>query len=90
MRLGGTGDENHAEPAVPNQAPEGAKRLPGGMCSQDLFVEVGHGPTLIDNNILLSDVSLRFATEGVAMVQISSAEPLRSWEAGQMRSWTVC
>lgn len=51
-----------------NQAPEGAKRLPGGMCSQDLFVEVGHGPTLIDNNILLSDVSLRFATEGVAMV----------------------
>ncbi len=51
-----------------NQAPEGAKRLPGGMCSQDLFVEVGHGPTLIDNNILLSDVSLRIATEGVAMV----------------------
>ena len=38
------------------------------MCSQDLFVEAGHGPTLIDNNILLSDVSLRFATEGVAMV----------------------
>src|SRR5699024_722684 len=30
--------------------------------------EVGHGPTLIDNNILLSDVSLRMATEGVAMV----------------------
>lgn len=36
--------------------------------SQDLFVEVSHGPTLIDNNILLSDVSLRFATQGVAMV----------------------
>jgi hypothetical protein len=31
-------------------------------------VEVGHGPTLIDNNILLSDVSLRMATQGVAMV----------------------
>ena len=36
--------------------------------SQDIFVEVGHGPTLIDNNILLSDASLRMATQGVAMV----------------------
>lgn len=36
--------------------------------SQDIFVEVSHGPTLIDNNILLSDASLRMATEGVAMV----------------------
>ena len=38
------------------------------MMSQDIFVEVGHGPTLIDNNVLLSDVTLRFATEGVALV----------------------
>lgn len=38
------------------------------MMSQDIFVEVSHGPTLIDNNILLSDVSLRIATQGVAMV----------------------
>lgn len=51
-----------------NQRPAFAKQLKGGMMSQDIFVEVGHGPTLIDNNILLSDVSLRFATEGVAMV----------------------
>ena len=51
-----------------NQKPEFAKQLQGGMMSQDLFVEVGHGPTLIDHNILLSDVTLRFATEGVAMV----------------------
>ncbi len=36
--------------------------------SQDLFVEVSHGPTIIDNNILLSDVSLRFAAQGIAMV----------------------
>ena len=35
---------------------------------QDIFVEVGHGPMLIDNNILLSPCSLRVATEGVAMV----------------------
>ncbi|MGI6188337.1 MAG: hypothetical protein GX041_06450 [Clostridiales bacterium] len=51
-----------------NQRPPYAKRLEGGMNSQDLFVEVSHGPTLIDNNILLSDVSVRFATQGVAMV----------------------
>ena len=51
-----------------NQKPDFASQLKGGMMSQDLFVEVGHGPTLIDNNILLSDVSLRFATQGVAMV----------------------
>jgi len=51
-----------------NQKPEFAKQLRGGMMSQDIFVEVSHGPTLIDNNILLSDVSLRMATQGVAMV----------------------
>ena len=51
-----------------HQRPEFAKQLPGGMMSQDIFIEVSHGPTLIDNNIMLSDVSLRMATEGVAMV----------------------
>jgi alpha-L-arabinofuranosidase len=51
-----------------NQRPPYAKNLPGSMMSQDIFVEVSHGPTLIDNNILLSDASLRFATQGVAMV----------------------
>lgn len=51
-----------------NQRPAFAKPLKGGMMSQDIFVEVSHGPTLIDHNILLSDVSLRFATQGVAMV----------------------
>lgn len=51
-----------------NQRPAYAKQLKGSMMSQDLFVEVSHGPTLIDNNILLSDASLRLATQGVAMV----------------------
>ena len=41
---------------------------PSGMMSQDIFVEVGHGPTLIDNNILLSKASVRAATQGVAIV----------------------
>lgn len=38
------------------------------MFSQDIFIEVGHGPTLIDNNIMLSKVSVTLATEGVALV----------------------
>ncbi len=51
-----------------NQKPAFAEILRGGMMSQDIFVEVGHGPTLIDNNILLSEATLRFATQGVALV----------------------
>lgn len=37
-----------------NQKPAFAETLPGGVESQDLFVEVSHGPTLIDHNLLLS------------------------------------
>lgn len=35
---------------------------------EDIFVEVSHGPTLIDNNILLSTRSLKLACQGVAVV----------------------
>lgn len=35
---------------------------------EDIFVEVSHGPTLIDNNFLLSDRSLKLPTQGVALV----------------------
>ena len=51
-----------------NYRPDYATVAQGGMGSQDIFVEVGHGPTLIDNNILLSKASLMIATESVAMV----------------------
>ena len=51
-----------------NHTPDFAKRIPGTIMSQDIFIEVGHGPTLIDNNVMLSKASLRLATEGVAMV----------------------
>ena len=51
-----------------NDVPEGSTKLEGGMESQDIFIEVGHGPTLIDNNILLSRYSLRVATEGLGIV----------------------
>lgn len=52
-----------------NNAPsEDIPMAMGAMMSQDIFVEVGHGPTLIDNNIMLSKVSMRLSTQGVAVV----------------------
>jgi hypothetical protein len=51
-----------------NYAPEGTPKAEGAMMSQDVFIEVGHGPTLIDNNIMLSKASVRIATEGIACV----------------------
>ena len=51
-----------------NHSPAGTPMAEGAMCSQDIFVEVSHGPTLIDNNIMLSRAAVRMATEGVACV----------------------
>ena len=33
---------------------------------EDIFIEVSHGPTLIDHNLLLSQVSARISTQGIA------------------------
>lgn len=35
---------------------------------EDLFVEVSHGPTLVDHNLFLSPYSCRIATQGMAIV----------------------
>lgn len=35
---------------------------------EDIWIEVSHGPTLVDNNILLSERSVRLAAQGIAMV----------------------
>ncbi len=35
---------------------------------EDVFIEVSHGPTLLDNNIFLSVRAVKLATQGVAMV----------------------
>ena len=51
-----------------NYTPDNTPMAEGSMMSQDIFIEVGHGPTLIDNNILLSKAAVRVATEGIAMV----------------------
>ena len=54
----------------------------GAMQSQDIFVEVSHGPTLIDNNICLSRISFRLATQGVALVHNLAVGALTSIGSG--------
>lgn len=35
---------------------------------EDLWIEVSHGPTLVDNNVFMSERNIRLATQGVAFV----------------------
>lgn len=35
---------------------------------EDLFIEIAHGPTLVDNNIFLSERAIKLPTQGVAFV----------------------
>ena len=44
---------------------EGASGLALG---EDLFIEIAHGPCLVDNNILLSERAVKLPTQGVAFV----------------------
>ncbi|OUM68012.1 glycoside hydrolase family 120 protein [Piromyces sp. E2] len=36
--------------------------------AEDLFIEVSHGPTLVDNNIFLSPKAVKLATQGVTLL----------------------
>ncbi|MFC5630354.1 MULTISPECIES: right-handed parallel beta-helix repeat-containing protein [Streptococcus] len=38
------------------------------VVGEDVFLEVSHGPTLLDNNLFLSERSVKMATQGVALV----------------------
>ena len=51
-----------------NVPPEGTKIRSGLALGEDIFVEVSHGPTLIDNNLLLSTCAGRLSTQGLAFV----------------------
>jgi len=51
-----------------NHRPEGIPQAQGAMFSNDVFIEVGHGPTLIDNNVMLSKASVIMPSEGLAIV----------------------
>ncbi len=47
--------------------------------SEDLFLEVNHGPTLIDNNLMLSAASVRNQSQGVAFVHNLIAGQILMW-----------
>jgi len=51
-----------------NTPPMGTEIANGLALGEDIFVEVSHGPTLIDNNLLLSDFACRLSTQGLAFV----------------------
>ncbi len=51
-----------------NVPPEGTIIDDGLSLGEDIFIEVSHGPTLIDHNLLLSDISARISTQGISFV----------------------
>ncbi|MDE7353956.1 MAG: right-handed parallel beta-helix repeat-containing protein [Acetatifactor sp.] len=65
-----------------NMPPLDSKILYGVSMGEDLFIEVSHGPTLVDNNILLSAFSVRLATQGTAFVHNLIAGPFTSVGTG--------
>jgi len=46
---------------------------------EDLFMEVNHGPTLVDNNLFLSDVAIITQSQGGAVVHNIIAGMIRMW-----------
>lgn len=51
-----------------NVPPKGTQIGNGLGLGEDIFIEVSHGPTLVDNNLLLSDCACRLSTQGIALV----------------------
>ncbi|SFB71404.1 right-handed parallel beta-helix repeat-containing protein [Butyrivibrio sp. YAB3001] len=51
-----------------NVPPVGTVIDSGLSLGEDIFIEVSHGPTLIDHNLLLSDIACRISTQGIAFV----------------------
>ena len=52
-----------------NCLPDDYNLTEGNTVGEDIFIEVSHGPTLIDNNYLLSDCALKLPTQGCAFVK---------------------
>lgn len=51
-----------------NVPPEGTIIEEELALGEDIFVEVSHGPTIIDHNLLLSDIACRLSAQGIALV----------------------
>lgn len=54
---------------VPQELKENSRKQGAISCfGEDIFIEVSHGPALIDTNILLSERSVMLPSQGIAMV----------------------
>ncbi len=51
-----------------NMTPAGVGIMTDIALGEDMFVEVSHGPTLIDDNVFLSPLACRLSTQGLAFV----------------------
>ncbi len=51
-----------------NVPPVGTEIDSGLALGEDIFIEVSHGPTLVDHNLLLSDIAARLSTQGIAFL----------------------
>ena len=65
-----------------NMPPEDAELTTKLSLGEDLFIEVSHGPTLVDNNLFLSAYAGRLATQGVAYVHNLICGPFTSVGGG--------
>lgn len=51
-----------------NCLPKNYNLSPENVFGEDIFIEVSHGPTLVDHNLLLSDCALKLPAQGIAVV----------------------
>ncbi|MDO4650955.1 MAG: right-handed parallel beta-helix repeat-containing protein, partial [Eubacteriales bacterium] len=71
-----------------NMPPLGTKLTMGLALGEDIFIEVSHGPTLIDNNLFLSTYTGRLSTQGVAYVHNLISGPFTSVGGGTNNAGT--
>ncbi|MDI9498004.1 MAG: right-handed parallel beta-helix repeat-containing protein [Bacillota bacterium] len=56
--------------------------IEGVRVSEDLYIEVSHGPALVDNNLFLSNFALRERSQGLAFVHNIIAGPIDIGSSG--------
>ncbi len=65
-----------------NATPENVLTPDRGLQGEDLFIEVSHGPTTVDNNLFLSPFPLRLAAQGTAFIHNVFCGPFTSVGSG--------
>lgn len=71
-----------------NMPPKGTQFQMALSVGEDIFVEVSHGPTLIDNNVMLSTFNTKFCAQGVAFVHNLICGPFTMVGAGTNNAGT--